>query len=178
MSERLQKLSRKMLYNQLSIKEVRECKDYQKRVLFFDPKPIYDRIKINPYLRVQGVSITEMFPNIENTCACGCGAKLEGKKKRWANDECKYFAQAIWAIINGYSEVISSYLKLYHGVVACIECGLTDEYKMMKNGLSYSAIHKDHIIPVHKGGGGCWLSNYQYLCEEHHKIKTKNDLKK
>ena len=166
-----------MLYSPLPLKEIRDCKDYQKRVVFFDPKPIYDRIQVNPFLRVQGVSITNMFPENGNICACGCGAELNGRRKRWSSDKCKYFAQAVWGIINGYSEVISSYLKLYYSHVACIECGLTDEYKLMKNGLSYSSIHKDHIIPVHKGGGGCWLSNYQYLCEEHHKIKTKKDLK-
>ncbi len=167
-----------MIIEQLQKKEVRPCKDYRLRVLFIDPKPIYDRIKVDHFKRNQGVSISDMFPVNEKICGCGCGAEITGRKRRWATDDCKYFAQAVWAIINGYSETISSYLSLYHGVVACIECGLTDSYKEYANGMSVNSVHKDHIIPVFKGGGGCWLSNYQYLCDSCHKQKTKNDLKK
>jgi 5-methylcytosine-specific restriction endonuclease McrA len=167
-----------MVIEQLKNKEVRPCKDYQLRVLFLDPKPIYDRIKVDHFARVQSVPIGDMFPLNGNLCGCGCGAEVTGRRRRWATDSCKYFAQAVWAIINGHSETISSYLKLYHGVVACIECGITDFYTEYANGLSVSSVHKDHIVPVFKGGGGCWLSNYQYLCDTCHKQKTKTDLKK
>lgn len=167
-----------MIIKQLQHKELRPCKDYQSKVLFLDPKPIYDRIKVNHFSRIQSVSIGDMFPLNGNLCGCGCGAELTGRKRRWATDGCKYFAQAVWGIINGHSEIISSYLRLYNGTIACIECGLTDSYKEYKNGLGVSAIHKDHIVPVFKGGGGCWLSNYQYLCDTCHKTKTKTDLKK
>ena len=167
-----------MVVERLKNKEVRPCKDYQLRVLFLDPKPIYERINVNHFARVQSVSIADIFPENGKLCGCGCGAELSGRKRRWATDGCKYFAQAVWGIINGHSEIISSYLSLYHGVVACVECGLTDAYKEFKNGMSVSAIHKDHVIPVFKGGGGCWLSNYQHLCDTCHKQKTKTDLKK
>lgn len=167
-----------MVLEQLEHKEVRPCNDYQLRVLFLDPKPIYERIEVNHFERVQSVPIGKMFPENGNLCGCGCGAELSGRRKRWATNECMYFAQAVWGIINGHSEIISSYLRLYNGIVACVGCGLTEEYKEFKNGVVVSAIHKDHIIPVHKGGGGCWLSNYQYLCDTCHKQKTKNDLKK
>ena len=166
-----------MTTQKLETKEVRPCKDYQLRVLFFDPKPIYEKIKVDNFIRVQSISITEMFPKNESFCGCGCGSKLLGRRKRWATDECKYFAQAVWGIINGHSEIITSYLRLYNGIIACVKCGLTDSYKEFKNGMYVNLIHKDHIIPVFKGGGGCWLSNYQYLCDTHHKQKTKTDLK-
>jgi 5-methylcytosine-specific restriction endonuclease McrA len=167
-----------MIIQQLQKKEVRPCKDYQLRVLFLDPKPIYDRIKVDHFKRIQSVSISSIFPENGNFCGCGCGAELKGRRRRWATDSCKFFAQAVCAIINGHSEIISSYLSLYHGAVACVECGLTDAYKEYCNGLCVSSIHKDHITPVYKGGGGCWLSNYQYLCDTCHKQKTKTDLKK
>ena len=35
--------------------------------------------------------------------------------------------------------------------------------------------HADHIIPVHKGGGGTGLWNFQTLCIPCHKIKTLKD---
>ena len=81
------------------------------------------------------------------------------------------------------------------GTERCLSCGRTDndiprksfnpereedlskrlklwnkEIKEMAN-----KIHVEHIIPVHKGGGGCWLGNYQLLCEDCHKEKTKLD---
>jgi 5-methylcytosine-specific restriction endonuclease McrA len=167
-----------MVIEQLKNKEVRPCKDYQLRVLFLDPKLIYDRINVDHFARVQSVPIGDMFRINGNFCGCGCGAEVTGRRRRWATDNCKYFAQAVWCIINGHSETISSYLKLYHGVVACIECGITDVYTEYANGLSVSSVHKDHIVPVFKSGGGCWLSNYQYLCDTCHKQKTKTDLKK
>ena len=167
-----------MIIEQLEKKEVRPCKEYQLRVLFLDPKPIYDRIKVDHFKRNQGVDFASMFPKNGNICGCGCGAELTGKRRRWATDDCKNFTYAVWAIINGYTETISSYLRLYHGVEACFECGITDKYSEYKNGVCVSSIHKDHIVPVFKGGGGCWLSNYQYLCDICHKEKTKTDLKK
>ena len=167
-----------MIVQQLQKKEVRPCKDYQLRVLFLDPKPIYDRISVNKFSRIQSVPIVDMFPVNASICGCGCGDELTGRRRRWATNECMYFAQAVWGIINGHSEIISSYLFLYNGVIACVECGITDAYTNYKNGLCVNAIHKDHIIPVFKGGGGCWLSNYQYLCNICHKKKTKNDFKK
>jgi 5-methylcytosine-specific restriction endonuclease McrA len=167
-----------MIFEQLQTKEVRPCKDYQLRVLFLDPKPIYDRISVDYFARVQSVSIGDMFPVNGNICGCGCGAEITGRRRRWATDECKYFAQAVWGIVNGHSEIISSYLNLYNGVIACVECGLTNAYMEYANRLCVNSIHKDHKIPVCKGGGGCWLSNYQHLCDTCHKQKTKNDLKK
>lgn len=167
-----------MVINKLEEKKVRECKDYQLRVLFLDPTPIYDRIKVNHFSRFQSVSIYDIFPSNDKLCSCGCGKELSGKQKRWASDSCKYFAQAVWGIINGHTQIISSYLRLYHGFEACIKCGLTDSYSIQSNGLSVNNIHIDHIVAVINGGGGCWLSNYQYLCKNCHNEKTNIDLKR
>lgn len=152
---------------------------HQKRILEFNPKPIYDRVDINRYSRIQSVSMDKLFPlRNDGLCACGCEKKLEGKRRRWATDSCMHFAQSVYGIINGHSEIISSYLRKIYPEWACCKCGLTDSYKEYKNGLCVSNIHKDHIIAVVNGGGGCWLDNYQLLCGDCHKEKTKIDLNK
>ena len=156
-----------------------ELSKHQKRILDFNPKEIYDKIQIDKYSRVQSISITKMFPKQENKiCSCGCGQKLEGRRSVWATDSCMRFAQSVWGIINGHSETISFYLRKMFPQWACCKCGLTDSYKEFKNGLNVNEIHKDHIVAVVNGGGGCWLDNYQLLCKECHKEKTKIDLKK
>jgi 5-methylcytosine-specific restriction endonuclease McrA len=43
----------------------------------------------------------------------------------------------------------------------CNECGEVDR--------NWQA---DHILPVHKGGGGCTIDNFQTLCVGCHKRKT------
>lgn len=161
----------------LKRKIIKGLEGYQKRVLFFDPSVIYKRVKVNKYKRLQSICMSKMFPKIKGKCACGCGKKLEGRRTKWCSDECSAFAYNVSAIINGDSAVITKWLKLYLGNWACCQCGLTDSYKEFKNGLSVSTIHKDHILAVMNGGGGCWLSNYQLLCEDCHKEKTKEDLK-
>ena len=151
---------------------------HQKRILEFNPDEIYKTINVNRFSRIQSIPIGKFFPlRDDGLCACGCGSKLEGRRKRWATDSCMYFAQGVWGIINGHSEIISSYLRKLFPDWACCKCGLTDAYKEYKNGLNVSSIHKDHIVAVVNGGGGCWLDNYQLLCDECHKEKTKIDLK-
>jgi HNH endonuclease len=146
---------------------------YQEKILSFDPKPIYDIINVDRFARVQSISIQEMFPIVKGICACGCGAELKGKRTRWATDNCMRFALSVWGIINGHSETISFYLRLIHKNWTCCKCGEMDKYSVYKNGLVVSAIHKDHIMAVKNGGGGCWLDNYQLLCNCCHKEKTK-----
>lgn len=154
-------------------------KPHQQRILELDPKPIYDRINIDIYSRFQSISMSCLFPiRNDGLCACGCESKLTGRRKRWANDSCYYFAQSVFGIINGHSEIISSYLRKIYPDWACCKCGLTESYKEFKNGLCVSSIHKDHILAVVNGGGGCWLDNYQLLCSDCHKEKTKTDLNK
>ena len=160
----------------LKKKNYKGLKKYEERVLNFNPKIVYERIKIDPYKRVQSVTSAEAFPpNKNNLCSCGCGVVLKGRQRRWASEDCQWFSYHVISIINGDSAIISKYLKLYHGYWGCSKCGVTDVYVEYKNGMCVDGIHKDHILAVQNGGGGCWLSNYQLLCENCHKLKTKND---
>lgn len=151
--------------------------NYENRILNFDPSEIYSRVKINKYKRQQSISVTELFPPKKYFCNCGCGLKLEGRRTRWASDDCSKFASSIWGIMSGHSDIISKFLRLKFDNWACCKCGLMDSYSVQKNGLAVNDIHKDHILAVVNGGGGCWIDNYQLLCSKCHKLKTKNDLK-
>lgn len=162
----------------LKKKNFKGLKEYELRVLLFNPVSIYKRVKINKYKRTQNIGMEEMFPRLSPKCACGCGKELQGRRTKWATDECMLFAANVLGIINGDAQIISKWLRIYFGQWACCKCGLCDSYKEYKNGLCVSTIHKDHILAVVNGGGGCWLSNYQLLCEDCHFKKTKKDLKK
>lgn len=155
------------------IELLKPCANYQQRVLEFDPKPIYERCDVNHFARFQTLGLHNIFPKTEDgLCGCGCKKELTGRKTRWATQECTHFAVDVFYIIQGNALIIEQYLTLYYGQCACIECGLTDAYWENKAGHMVNAIQKDHIIPVHQGGGGCWLSNYQFLCEECHQVKS------
>jgi hypothetical protein len=162
-----------MLAAPLPFKEV-ESKDYQKRVLFFDPTEAYSRVKINHFSRHPYVSIVALFPDQNGLCACGCGNTLQGRRTRWASKECNDFAFAVWAIISGRHLTISKYLRIYYGWF-CNDCGCKDKgHDMGSNGV-VSYIKIDHVIPVKHGGGGCWLNNYLLRCHDCHVKKTNQD---
>lgn len=69
----------------LSNKDLFNWSKIPKRVFFFDPTKLYERINeekmLNSYQRHCSVSMTFLFKNKENICACGCGKQLTGKKK-------------------------------------------------------------------------------------------------
>lgn len=160
--------------------------------------PAFDRHTFSHYKRRNHLEMSVIFPSVEKgICACGCGNVLTGRRRRWFSDECQWFAVTVHQIISGDADTAR---RVFNGVFdkeSCQICGRTDndiprksfnpegetdfdkrrilwnkEIKEMAN-----KIHVEHIVPVHKGGGGCWLSNYQLLCEDCHKIKTKNDRK-
>lgn len=141
-----------------------------KRVFFFDPTPLYERINearlLNPYQRQCTVSISFLFPQIEKKCACGCGKELTGRQKRWASKECNDFAYAVFAIISGYTNTLRQYRNLFIGGYKCEVCGEPELYE---------PVELDHIYPVKFGGGGGWLSNYQFKCKKCHREKTNKD---
>lgn len=146
-------------------------------VLKFNPTELYERINVNHFKRKQTVGMNVMWPTLEKgVCSCGCGTELTGKQKRWASKECQDFAVSVHQIIGGDPLFVDRFLELYTGNRCCASCGKEDkdcpESKWRDN---FSFIQKDHIIPVHKGGGGCWLDNYQFLCDDCHKLKSKND---
>lgn len=161
------------LFQKLPDKKV-ECKDWQLRVLNFDPSNMPNQFNTRPYYRFQNVSIVHIFPKVNGVCACGCNQPLTGKRRRWATNECEYFAVAVRFILYGNAETISKYMRIYYGW-KCFGCGCEDKgHDMGKNGI-VAWIKIDHIIPVKLGGGACWLSNYQLLCHDCHTGKTNKD---
>jgi hypothetical protein len=140
------------------------------RVFQFNPNGIYNRINdahiLNPYQRQCTVSINFIFPKIEKECSCGCGKKLEGRQRRWASDECSSFANAVFSIISGYANSLRVYRRLYVGDYRCEVCGDKPDLE---------PVELDHLHPVKFGGGGGWLSNYQFKCRKCHRHKTNKD---
>ncbi len=139
--------------------------EYWERVLFFDPTDIYNRIKIDPFKRIHAISITSMFPDIEGKCACGCGLDLPPRRSRFSTENCSRFAWAVRNIICNAHQAPSKFINKYYGN-KCSECD------------SINGLELDHIIGVKHGGGGCWLSNYRWLCKVCHNDKTNKDFKR
>lgn len=145
-------------------------KPIPKRVFFFDPTSLYEKINdakvLNPYQRQCTVSINFLFENKDKRCACGCGKELTGRQKRWASKECNDFAFAVFAIISGYTNTLRQYRNIFIGGYKCEVCGEPENYE---------PVELDHIYPVKFGGGGGWLSNYQFKCKKCHREKTNKD---
>lgn len=150
------------------------------RVLAYDPAPAYARIAatLNPMQRVQtraNLSLALLFPKQGNgTCDCGCGTVLTGRQRRWAAPACAEFAWWVYAVIAGRRDETRRCLKAYYGT-ACVLCGDIPMKQKARRKRPSSAIEWDHIVPVHQGGGGCWLSNWRPLCNACHKEKTRQD---
>jgi len=145
-----------------------------KRILFYDPKQQFENIKLlgDSFKRHQiskiNFNMLDLFPSLPNKlCSCGCGNELIGKRRRWATKECEKFGFYVFSILCGRLHEIRICLRSYYGGDVCVDCGSTN-----------CGIEIDHIIPVHKGGGCCWLSNLKPLCIDCHKNKTKNDKNK
>lgn len=117
---------------------------------------------INPYSRYQkGLRLDHLFPErFDGVCACGCNRVLHGRRRRWYSDECRQTSYRVLCIIKGDTSVIRHQLELVDDGV-CRSCGIKSE--------NWEA---DHILPVHKGGGGCYLDNFQTLCKSCHIKKT------
>lgn len=152
------------------------------RILTYDPTPAYARIAetIDPYKRIQtraNLSLAQLFPkNCDGTCDCGCGVKLQGRQRRWASANCAEFSWWVYAVIAGRRDETRRCLRAYWGE-ACVECGdVPMKLKKRRKRMS-SAIEWDHIVPVHRGGGACWLGNWRPLCNGCHKQKTGRDRK-
>lgn len=151
----------------LAVKSTMAQEPYIQRIIRFIPTEIYERIryKVNPFARYnwQNINFAEMFPRRDDgTCPCGCGKPVP-VGKLWAEKDCQMFIIGVWNII-GYREQFISYVYEQHfGNKLCMRCG-EHEWKDC-----------DHILPIAKGGGGSWLSNFQMLCEECHKEKTRED---
>jgi len=107
------------------------------------------------------LKLSDFFPPIEGFCACGCGNELTGRQKKWSSETCSENAYNIFSIYKGNSGMIRKALfKIDEGYRR--SCGVLDE--------NWEA---DHIHPVFMGGGYCGLENFQTLCIECHKEKSK-----
>lgn len=141
-----------------------------RRILEFDPTDIYNRINelglLNPFLRKSSVGMDHLFPNQDGKCACGCGKELTGRRKRWASKECSEFAIRVFWIIGGYTATLRLLRSAYIGGYKCEVCNESEIYK---------SVELDHVFPVKFGGGGGWLSNYQFKCKKCHREKTNSD---
>ena len=117
---------------------------------------------IDNHKRVQkGLVMIQMFPSLPGLCACGCGKRLTGRKKRWASQHCADRAYRLFAVLKGDNQVIrEEVFERDQGF--CVKCGVYDE--------KWQA---DHVIEVCNGGGGCTIDNFQTLCLHCHKEKTK-----
>jgi len=120
---------------------------------------------IDPFSRYQrNFCILEIYPDpVDRVCGCGCERPLTGRKRKWATGACLLSALTVYGIIKGDTFVVRR--EVYRRDQGfCRHCGALDE--------NWEA---DHIIPVHKGGGGCDLSNFQTLCKDCHKAKNRHE---
>lgn len=153
---------KEIIHNEWIVSEHPEYIEYYERVLFFDPTEIYKRIKIDPFKRIHSISITTFFPDIPGKCSCGCGLDLPARRSRFATENCSRFAWAVRNIICNAYQMPGKFITKYSGN-GCDECKDAPGHEL------------DHIIGVKHGGGGCWLSNYRWLCKKCHRNKTNID---
>jgi len=123
---------------------------------------------INPYSRRQKTSnfFTRLLPpKNDGLCDCGCGTPITGRQTRWSSSECASTLEWLWRLCSSDSSSIRRMLYITQGDF-CKHCGVE----------GFDDV--DHILPVHKGGGGMGLWNFQGLCKSCHKAKTRIDVKK
>lgn len=110
------------------------------------------------------LNLADLYPSKGNLCSCGCGKTLIGRKKRWFSIKCSDKAYINFAILKGSTGIIRKVLySIDFGY--CRKCGVYDEHW-----------EADHIKPVFQGGGYCTIDNFQTLCKECHKEKTRHQM--
>lgn len=123
---------------------------------------------LDPYQRIQpGLGLRACYPGrLDRTCVCGCGDELKGRRTRWATDDC--CDAAFWAmeVHAGRSPTIRFLLSLRDRGV-CASCGHRDQ------SARWGSWEADHILSVVEGGGGRGLDNFQTLCADCHREKTR-----
>jgi len=164
----------------LIIDDLSEINPRFRRLFQFDPTPVYEAIsdKINAYQRNNYVPMEWVFPsNEEKICRCGCGAKCEGRRSSWATEECSIFGRQVLCILIGKADFIKVALNEVYDY-RCCKCGKCSDdipAKPSQYGMICTPIHLEHTLPVHQGGGACWLSNFTFMCVDCHKIKSKSE---
>lgn len=148
------------------------------RILSTDPTLFYQMADefLSPFKRNNWILREHIFPPVESgLCRCGCGQKVTGRRKSWATEECTIYINQVIAILIGKSDFIRRLIEALYGQKCC-KCYATWKTLSRPNENDWRTIlGLDHILPVHQGGGGCWLSNYQLLCFVCHKEKGKLD---
>lgn len=112
-----------------------------------------------------GLAVKDVFPlRDDGLCACGCGAQLQGKQKRWSSKKCSKAAVLEFRIQKGdVKHIRKALLKRDKAVCACCK-------------EKVERWEADHVLAVVNGGGGCSLDGYRTLCVACHREKTKGDL--
>ena len=122
---------------------------------------------IDPFNRIQNhLNMRTCYPKrTDGKCHCGCGKKLDGRRSRWATDECSDAAYWAMAVPAGHSSAIRFMLML-RDKGKCAGCGTQNRAHR------WGHWEADHILAVSEGGGGCGLEDFQTLCTDCHNGKT------
>lgn len=112
-----------ILWGKLPGKKI-DAKDYQLRVLRFDPIYLPTMFTPRPYQRHQIVGMAELFPSVNDKCGCGCGQLIKKPRRRWATNDCEKFAVAVRFIVAGNvlnadvktKDTIWEQMEVYHGL--------------------------------------------------------------
>ena len=155
--------------------------DWKEQILNYDITPILEKVQPHKYARHQSIPMELLFPTIPGLCACGCGTLLKGRQRKWASKECQRIPAIVHDILCGRTAVLYKILVHRDGE-KCSVCGRGAEelfeIRLSLEGKRFvnNPLEVDHVVPVHKGGGGCWLDNYQLICWIDHKEKTRKDV--
>lgn len=165
---------------QLIIDDLSSINKRYHRILSTDPSIFYELSQdvLKPFKRNNIIWRENIFPTKESgVCRCGCSQKVKGRRKSWATEECVRFVNQVTCILIGKSEFIRNVIAELYGNKCC-KCGGDWQTLRRPNENDWrTVLELDHILPVHQGGGGSWLSNYQLLCFKCHKEKSKLDRK-
>lgn len=139
-------------------------------------KELVKRKIVNPYSRRQPKLTAHHITPKKNDgyCDCLCGRKLKGRQSRWATKECSQSTYKLYDILQSQSKVIKPLLREQDGA-CCRSCGIMENTFVLGE---VTDLEVDHILAICKGGGGLGLWNFQLLCKDCHKDKTKIDIQK
>lgn len=105
------------------------------------------------------------IPRISGVCKWCFENETKTKRKHYCSPECELSAEVFCYPQRGTAKVFLS--RRQGGRCAHCRCAFD----------GYVETETDHVIPIYKGGFPLGLSNVQLLCEDCHKIKTKEDMK-
>jgi len=118
----------------------------------------------DPYLRqCKWRDVYDYHSEPNGLCDCGCGqTKIAGR--RCASSKCSGVFYDVAEMIARQGKTLLLFLAKLRGP----KCELCNHEPRLMGSLEI-----DHILEVNDGGGMCWIDNYQLLCSNCHKAKTK-----